>query len=56
LFPHFGHEVLVVGRVRIWCSFAITVIRSLGGRFIDLADAWALFLAAFLYPHFKHTV
>jgi len=56
LFPHFGHAILVVGKVRIWCSFPITVTDSLGERFMGLAAASALCLPGFLYPHFGHTI
>jgi len=45
-----------MGSVRIWCSLAITVMDSLRERFIGLAAAFGLFLAAFLCPHFGHTV
>ena len=45
-----------MGMVRIWCSLAITVMDSLRERLIFLAVAFGLFLAAFLCPHFGHTV
>jgi len=56
LFPHFGHAILVVGKVRSWCSFPITVTDSLGERFMGLATASALCFPGFLYPHFGHTI